>query len=537
VRGAILAAGLVVGAWGGACDTRLSDFVDPGPAESEHRGEFGTLIVGSASDAIKLDPARVTDNESVSICEQIYEHLVRYAPTSTEVEPSLARSWEVSPDGTVWTFHLREGVKFQDGTPLDADAVVFSFERQRDPFHPNHESDFQYWDGQYRNIEKIRALDPLTVEIKIERSYAPFLTTLAMFPVSIVSPAAVRRWGAEYDKHPVGTGPFRFATWIPGDRIVLERNDAYWGEKPQLKRIVFRSIPDARQRLVALEGGAIDVAFALQPSELQYVQLHPDLHLHRVAGQNVAYVAMNTRKPPFDNVAVRRAINHAINKEPIVKLIYQGLGVPARGPVPPSIWSYRADLADYEYDPARARAMLQAEAAAGRLDLSRKYTFYVPRTPRPYLPEPETVARFIQRNLQEVGFQTNLVIQDFYPHLEDVQNGRHEMCLFGWAGDNGDPDNFLYVLFDRDTATLGTANNVAFFDNAELHGILIYAQETSDREDRTRFYEKAQEIVHREAPWVPLAHSEMAVATRDGVNGFAIHPSSLVYYRTVWLRR
>ncbi len=534
----MLAAGLAVGVCGVSCDAKLSDLVDPSGGEDRGQpGTLGTLIVGSASDAIKLDPARVTDNESVSICEQIYEHLVRYTPTSTEVEPSLATSWDVSPDGTVWTFHLRDGVQFHDGTPLDAEAVVFSFDRQRNPFHPNHEPDFQYWDGQYQNIERIRAIDRLTVEIKIERQFAPFLTTLAMFPVSIVSPAAVKQWGPDYYKHPVGTGPFKFSAWITGDRVVLERNERYWGEKPRIRRIVFRAIPDPRQRLVALEGGAVDVAFSLQPNELQYVQLHPELHLHRVAGQNVAYVAMHTRKPPFDNVTVRRAINHAINKAPIVKLIYQGLGVPARGPVPPSLWSYREDLPDYEYDPAKARQMLAGEAAAGRLDLSRKYRLYVPRTPRSYLPQPETLARFIQRNLEEVGFKTELVIQDFYPHLESVQNGEHEMCLLGWAGDNGDPDNFLYVLFDRDTATVGTARNVAFFDSAELHGILIYAQETNDRDERTRFYQKAQEIVHREAPWVPLAHSEMAVATRDGVRDFAIHPSALVYYRTVWLAR
>jgi peptide/nickel transport system substrate-binding protein len=351
------------------------------------------LVVGKARDVIGLDPARVSDDESVEVCEQIYEHLVRYAPDSTAIEPGLAVSWDVFDNGTTWVFKLREGIEFHDGTPMDADAVVFSLERQRDPFHPAHEPDFFYWRDQYSYIEKIEKIDRLTVRIKIERSYAPFLSSLAMFPAAIVSPAAVKKWGKAFPKHPVGTGPFRFAAWTPGDRVVLERNDRYWGAPPPLERIVFRSIPDARQRLVALEGGAVEVAFAILPEELQYVKLHPDLTLHHVAVANVAYVAMNTQRPPWNDVGVRQAVNRAVNKVPIVRLLYQGLAVPARGPVPPSLWGYEPDAVDYPYDPAAAKDALVDAAARGAFDPARRYTLYVPRTPRSYLPEPEQVAR------------------------------------------------------------------------------------------------------------------------------------------------
>lgn len=498
------------------------------------RGEGeGTLIVGRPADAIGLDPARQTDNESVEVAEQIFEHLVRYSPTSLEVEPALATHWEVSEQGTVWTFHLRPGVRFHDGTPLDAEAVVFSFERQRDPFHPYHRPDFDYWENSYKKIiEKIEAIGPLTVRITIERPYAPFLASLAMFPVSIVSPTAVQRLGDDFSRNPIGTGPFRFASWVPGDRIVLERNEDYWGEPPRLERLVFRTIPDARQRLVALEGGAIDVAYALLPEELQFVELHPELRLARVAGQNVAYLAMNTQHPPLDDVNVRRAVNHAVNKIPIVKLVYQGLGVPASGPLPPTIWSWRGDVVDYPYDRGRARRLLDEAAAAGRFVPGRKLRFYVPRTPRTYLPDPERVARVIQRNLAEVGIDTELVVQDFARHLADVQSGRHDLCLLGWAGDNGDPDNFLFLL-DRSNTVPGQARNVAFYQNAELHGLLVYARETLDRAERERLYLRAQEIVAADAPWVPLAHAQVAVASHRGVRGLAIHPSALIYYAGV----
>jgi peptide/nickel transport system substrate-binding protein len=525
----------------------------------EHAAE-GTLIVGKAGDAMGLDPARVSDDESVEVAEQIFEHLVRYRPASTDagresgrggpdelrsagglgpldVEPQLAVAWEVDPHGTVWTFHLRPGVRFHDGTPLDAEAVVFSLERQRDPFHPYHHPDFAYWRDQYSYIEKIEAVDRLTVRIRIERPYAPFLSSLAMFPASIVSPTAVRRWGKDFPFHPVGTGPFRFESWQRGDRIVIARNDDYWGPKPRVARIVFRAIADARQRLVALEGQAVDVAYGVLPEELQYVKLHPDLRLHQIAVNNVAYLAMNTTHPPFDDVDVRRAVNQAVNKVPIVKLVYQGLAVPAAGPVPPSLWGHHADVQKYPYDPSSARAVLMSKWILGLYDRQKRYQFYVPKTPRSYLPDPEQVARVIQRNLEEVGITTDLVVQDFAAHDAALRASKHDLCLFGWTADNGDPDNFLKVLLDHDENRRGPEQNDAFYRSAELHGLLTYAEETFDPAERLRYYRQAQEIVARDAPWVPLAHSQLVVAARAEVHELSLHPTSTVYYDKVWLSR
>src|SRR5262249_48884333 len=235
------------------------------------------------------------------------------------------------------------------------------------------------------------------------------------------------------------------------------------------------------------------------------------------------------------DVVVRHAINHAVNKHPIVSLVYQGMAVEAKGPVPPSMWSYRDDIADYPYDPARAKQLLAEEEAAGRFDPHRVYTLYVPRSPPLYLPGPERIARAIQKNLAEVGIQTQLIVQEMGAHLADVQSGHHDLCLLGWQGDNGDPDNFLFLLLDRENTQPGFARNVAFYDNGELHGLLRYAQETMDRGERTSFYRKAQEIVARDPPWVPLAHSETAVAARADVLGLEVHPSGIIYYEQVSL--
>jgi peptide/nickel transport system substrate-binding protein len=456
-----------------------------------------------------------------------------YEAETKTIRPGLATSWEVSPDGEVWTFHLRPKVRFHDGTPLDADAVVFSLERQRDPFHPFHRKDFAYWANTYQNIIKVEAVDDLTVRITILDAYAPFEANMAMFPVSIVSPTAVEKWGDDFRTHPVGTGPFRFKSWAPGKRIVLARNDDYWGGKPWLQHLVFQVIPDGRHRLIALESGSIDIAYSILPEELQFVELHPHLVLHRTPANNVAYLAMNTTRPPFDDPRVRIAANYAVNKEPIVQLVYQGQAIPAEGPLPPTQWGYHKLQTPYTYQPERARALLAESEADGRFDPNKIHTMYVPSTPRPYLPDPERVGRVLQSNLADVGIRMRLVVQDFPTHLQSVQTGAHDTCLLGWVGDNGDPDNFLYVLLSRDNAVPGLARNVAFFRDAELAGLLEWAQQSEDRSERERYYARAQDLIHEHAPWVPIAHSEVAVAARTDLAGLMLTPSNHVLYKHV----
>lgn len=490
------------------------------------------LLVGRASDALALDPARITDAESTEVTEQIFEHLVRYRPGSAQIEPALAESWRESPDGRTWTFKLRRGVRFHDGTPFDADAVVFSFERQRDPNHPYHRSDFSYWDSTFRNIRAVQKVDTYTVRLLIDRPYAPFLSNLAMSPVSIVSPTAVRKWGDDFSRHPVGTGPFRFVEWTPGERITLAANPNYWGGAPRLSRLIFLTLGDARQRLAALEGGAIDVAENLAPEDLQFVALHPELTLHRVAADNVAYLAMNTARPPFDDVRVRRALNYAINKTAIVKLIYQGLARPATTPVPPGMWSHVEEPL-YHYDRVRAMELL---AEAHYRPGAQKPRLFVMRTPRDYMPTPERVARIIQQNLRDVGMEVEIVVNDFHRHLRATQDGVHDLCLLGWSADTVDPDNFLYEMFDPANAEPGSARNVAFFKDEEVHHLLLAAQESSDRSARQRYYRRAQDLIAQKAPWVPLAHSEVAVGARASLRGLVVHPSGAIYFRSVYYR-
>jgi peptide/nickel transport system substrate-binding protein len=526
-----------------ACDLRELVLDDVVATDRRHwigNRDPGSLVIGRAVDAITLDPGLATDNESVEVISQIYDTLVEWEPGTSTIAPGLAIAWSVDETGKEWTFDLAQDVRFHDGTRFDADAVVFALERQRDPEHPYHRDDFQYWPNMFGNIRRIEKVDDDTVRIRIDGPYAPFLANMAMFPVSIVSPTAVMERGDAFGDHPVGTGPFRFARWEKGDRIVLEKNADYWraDRVPVLDEMVFEVIEDPRQRLVALESGALDLAISVLPEELQFVALHPGLVLHETAANNVSYLGINMDRGPLGDLAVRRAIAHAINKGPIVQLAFQGIAIPADGPLPPSQWGYHKPRASYPYDPAASRRLL-AEAQT-RLrpdgtpvwDPATELTFYAPATPRPYLPSPERVARAIAANLAEVGIQVKLELVPFDVLLATTRNLAHDLCLLGWVGDNGDPDNFLQQL-DRDNTTVGSAINVANYRNSLVHNLLRDAQETDDRLERERLYARVQEIVAEEVPWVPLAHARVALAARDDVSGLVLNPTGQVIYRSV----
>jgi peptide/nickel transport system substrate-binding protein len=499
-----------------ACDAK--------PASLVHRRDPGALVVAQAADVSGLDLVRVVDNESIEIGGILFEGLTRWQPGTPNIEPGLATAWQVSADGRRWTFELRPGVVFHDGHRLDADAVVFSFESVIDPQHPSYAARgaAPYWRGLLKDVTRVRALHPARVEIEVAHPYAPLLADLTLFP--IVSPAAVRGWGAEFRNHPVGTGAFAFEAWDTGEQVVLRRFERYWGQRPALDRIVFRVVTDARQRLVDLQSGSVDLASAILPDEHSFVELHPGLELLHTPNNDVSYLAFNMMHPPFDDRRVRRAISHAINKEPIVKLAYQGRAIAADGPLPPGQWGAHVPKARYAYDPAVAKRLLDAAMADHAFDPARVYKLYAPSTPRVYLAEPERVARYLQAALSQIGIRTELILQPIGAHHESVARGDHDLALSGWIGDTGDPDNFLYFLLHSDNAVPGSAENIAFYRNPTVDTVLREARAMIDDGARSKLYAEAQEIIASDAPWVPLAHSELVVAVRAELEGVILTP-------------
>jgi peptide/nickel transport system substrate-binding protein len=484
------------------------------------------LVVARPGDVVGLDPVRVTDSESIEVTELLFEGLVRWRPGTMELEPGLATTWEVAADGLRWVFHLRAGVRFHDGAALDAAAVVGSFDRVLDPRHPAYRADAGYWRRLLRDVTRVVALDPLSVAIELARPHAPLLGDLAGFP--IVAPGAL----GDVATRPVGTGPFELERWVPGRQVVLRRFAGYWSAAPPLERIVFKVVVDARQRLIGLESGSVDLATAILADEQSFVELHPDLVLHHGAGNAVSYLALNTARPPLDDVRVRRAINLAINKDPIVRLGFHGLAEPADGPLPPQQWAYHAAKVRYAHDARAARALLAEVAAEGKLP-SRPLRLYAPDTPRPYLPEPERVARMLAASLAEVGLRTELVLQPTAAHRTSLQHGEHDLALWGWIGDTGDPDDFLSVLFDADNAVVGQAQNVAFFRDVVVSALLARARATSDQAARAATYAEVQERLAAAAPWVPLAHGEFVVAARAELADVVLSPTGHPVYARI----
>jgi peptide/nickel transport system substrate-binding protein len=499
------------------------------------RRDPGALVVAQPADVLSLDPVRATDSESIEVGSLIYEGLVGWRPGTTDLEPRLATSWQVSQDGLTWTFNLRPHVQFHDGTWLDANAVVFSFERLLDKRHPGAVPDAAaYWRTVVGDIEKVVASGPLTVEIHARRKYTPLLGILAKYP--IVSPTAALKWGADFPNHPVGTGPFVFEDWAKGSRVVLRRNLLYWGVPAALNQIVFQVVGDPRQRLINLESGSVDLAMSILPDEQPFVELHPDLVLHHTSGNNLSYLALNTSRPPFDDIRVRRAANFAVNKEPIVKLGFQGRAAAADTALPPSSWAYHSPATKYNYDPVAAKRLLAEAAKDGHFDPNRIYNLYAPSTPRPYLPAPERVARYVQASLAQAGIRTRLVLQPFAQHRAAIQRGEHDLAIFGWIGDTGDPDNFLYVLLHSKQAEGQVAQNVAYYRSPEVDALLEQAQAASETSVRAQLYAQIQDKIVEDAPWVPLAASELVVAGRVELDHVVLSPTGHPIYSLIQRR-
>ncbi|MFH1566440.1 MAG: ABC transporter substrate-binding protein [Gemmatimonadota bacterium] len=494
------------------------------------------LVFGHGSDAVGLDPALENDGESFKVCDNLYETLVSYEAESTALRPLLAHSWEVSGDQLTWTFHLRTGVRFHDGTPFDAEAMLFSLGRQYYPDHPQHRvaGAYKYWKDMDMDqvVADMWAADDSTFAVRLREPDATFLSTLGMNFCAAVSPAAVRQYGPDYRRHPVGTGPFRFVEWRPDERLVLARNEDYWGEPAHLRLLIFKPIQDPSIGFLELQRGAIHGLDDLSPELVAGVEADANLQLLTQPGLTVGYLAMNLDRPPFDNRLVRLAVNCAIDKQALVDNFYHGLAIPAKNPIPPIMWGYNDDVEPYPHDPERARQLLRE---AGYPD-GFETELWSMSVPRPYMPQPDRIAQAIQADLAVVGIRARPVQWEWGTYLDKVSDGQHPMALLGWTGDNGDPHSFLYVLLDK-TAAEKPAQNIAFYRSDALHEVLVEARRQSDPAVRLRLYRQAQVIVHEDAPWVPLVHTEQTAAFRADVRGFRLHPAGIKWFQPVYFAR
>lgn len=502
--------------------------------------EGGSLIYARGADSISLDPINVTDGESIRVTHNIFETLFEY-DNDLKLQPKLAESYKVSDDGLTWTIALKKGIKFQDGTDFNADAVVFNFERWMDPANPYHKGEFPYYPFLYggfkgdpnHKIEYVKAIDDSTVEFKLVEKTAPFISYLAIPMFGIASPDAIKKYGDKFYEHPVGTGPFTFDSWTRNDKIVLKANKDYYEKgQPYLDELIFRVIPDNSSRLTALQSGEVDMIDGLNPDDADTIKGNSALKIIKRPSFNIGYMVLNTQMAPFDNVKVRQAINMAIDKKSIVDAFYNGYAEVAKNPIPPVLWGYNNEVKDYEFNVKEAKKLL---AEAGYPN-GFKTELWTMNNPRPYMPQPLKVAEAIQENLKAVGIDAEIKTYEWATYLQKSGNGEHPMGLYGWTGVMADPDNFLFPNLSATNAKK-PASNRAFYVNDEFTSLLQQARVTFDQTEREELYKKAQEIFHQDAPWVTIAHTTPPIALASYVEGYEAHPMENDTFAKVYLNK
>jgi len=480
----------------------------------------GVLIVGQIAEPKALDPAAVTAVNDFRILMNVYDGLVQYKDGTLEVEPALATSWTISEDGTEYTFTLREGVTFHDGSAFDAEAVKFNFDRMLDENHPYHNTGPFPLSFFFSAVQSVDVIDASTVKFTLNAPYAPFLSNLAYPTGLIVSPAAVAQHGADFGRNPSGTGAFKFAEWRSNEAVVIEANPDHWDGAPELQAVVFRPITDANTRTAEMLAGGIDLMVEVPPVALSQFSVDP-YTIQEQAGPHVWFLILNAKEGPFADVRVRQAANYAINKSAIVNDVLEGTAAVAAGPTPPAFaWAYNEALEPYPYDPEKAKALI-AEAGVEGAEL----TFYVTEGGSGML-DPVAMGTAIQADLNAVGFDVKIETYEWNTFLGQVNpglEGKADMAEMAWM--TNDPDTLPFLALRTEAWPDKGGFNSGYYSNPKVDELLEAARASTDQAERAKLYQEMQTIVQQDAPWVFVANWKQNAVTSDRVANFSLQPS------------
>ncbi|MCL0092264.1 ABC transporter substrate-binding protein [Dehalococcoidia bacterium] len=459
---------------------------------------------------------------------RVLEPLV-FRDVKLEHKPGLATAWEVSDDGLTWTIKLREGVRFHDGTPFDAEAVKHNLERVS-----------ERWPGRFGLIKSIEAADEYTVKIIHEEPFAPFLHALAWPGAAMISPAAIDDEGKVSE--PIGTGPFKRVEWVPGEKLVMERNEDYWGTRPRLERVTLKVIPDPTTRIMALEAGEIDMIIdtgGVLPEHVPVLLMHPEIEVLTVAGAVPHYMTLNTHSVFFDDPRVRRAIVYAIDPDSIIRYALEGYGKVMTTVTPHSekAWMYPEPLFHFN-SPDRAQELLQE---AGWIDTDGdgirekdgedfEVTFLlatglVGRWPY------DTIAEIVQAQLREVGIQVEILTVETGLWREKLKAGEAEISMRPWAGIS--PQTRLDAwLHSEGTNVLGMG---IFYSNQEVDKLIEELMRTTDEKEAKRLAFEIQKIAAQDVPIIPIYDEVLVNAIRDNIRGYELHPWFTVNWEDIYV--
>jgi peptide/nickel transport system substrate-binding protein len=551
-----------------ACAQPTATPPPPQPAATvEPMEEPSVFIFGRGGDSVQLDPAIVTDGESFRVTGQVLEPLYQYEQGSTKPVPALAESCEANEAGTEWNCKLRQGVKFHDGTDFNADAVIWNFERWRFTDNPYHfESQvFEYYEAQFGGfddasiITSVDKVDDYTIKFNLSAPQAPFLANLAMDIFAISSPAAIEAAGENYGTPSggcVGTGPFKFVEWVEGDHITVAANDDYWGGRPKVDQIVWRVIPDDSARFLALKAGDIDALETATVEDLATAESDENLYIMTRPALNTGYLAFNYKISEFQDVKVREAVAHAINRPGLVENFLGSYGEVATTFIPPKMWGYNDAIEDWTYDPELSKQLLadagfpdglsEVTIAEDVLDADGNVLFaagdkiplrlyYMPVT-RFYYPSPKEIGEAMAADLAKAGINVELYLEgDWATYLGARRNGTLVgLYQLGWGGDNGDPDNFICYFFCTGTEPI---QREGWYMNPALVELLLKAQTTIGQENRDPMYREAEQMLHDDVARLWVDHYNTPLIFSKMVTGYIPQPVGADYYEFVELAK
>ncbi len=482
------------------------------------QGQAQTVTYAAGADPDSLDPANAESNPSEAVDRMIFENLVKFDP-KLNIVPGLAEKWEQAKDGMSWTFFLRKGVKFHDGTPFNAEAAKYFFDRMIGPEKPSRA-------GLYAPlVDSATVVDEYTVKVNMKAPFAFLLNNIGHSASGIVSPTAHKAMGKDIARKPVGTGPFKFVEWVQGDHLTLARNDDYWGGKPKLDKIIVKTVKEESARVMMLMSDDAQLAVRLPSEDLPRLQKDPNIQLDSTETLRVLYLGFNCAKKPFNDERVRQAFNLAMDRESIVKNIYQGRALSASNIVAPLTTGY-FPIPPYPYDPEKAKKLL-AEAGYPK-GLKAKFM-----SPQGRYPKDFEMAQALQQQWMKAGIEVTLETMEWAAYLaatrKPVDQTDVEVFLLGWAPSSAEARWCLYPLYHTNE-WVPKGNNRLFYSNKTFDDYVDKLTKATDKAERDKYLKLAQELLAKEVPQIPILVTKETIGYSKKLKGVINSPLELTYF-------
>ena len=482
------------------------------------QGQTQTVTYAAGADPDSLDPANAESNPSEAVNRMIFENLVKF-DAKLNLVPGLAEKWEQAKDGMSWTFFLRKGVKFHDGTPFNAEAAKYFFDRMIGPEKPSRA-------GLYAPlVDSATVVDEYTVKVNMKAPFAFLLNNIAHSASGIVSPTAHKAMGKDIARKPVGTGPFKFVEWVHGDHLTLTRNDTYWGGKPKLDKVIVKTVKEDSARVMMLLSGDAQVAVRLPSEDIPRLQKDANIQLDSTETLRVLYIGFNCAKKPFNDVRVRQAFNLAMDRQSIVKNIYQDRALVASNIVAPLTTGY-FPIPPYPYDPEKAKKLL-AEAGYPN-GLKAKFL-----SPQGRYPKDFEMAQALQQQWKKAGIDVTLDTMEWAAYLaatrKPVDQADVEVFLLGWAPSSAEARWILYPLYTTDQ-WVPKGNNRVFYSNKDFDGYVDKLTTATDKAERDKYLKMAEELLAKEVPQIPILVTKETIGYSKKLRGVINSPLELTYF-------